>query len=210
MHKSSQSHFLIFSVDQKSSKFSCASSSNFPMFIASTPAVRVVLDMGGTPMIHVIDPFSSGQRAMGWGWLGYAEQVKCQTRFRQEKIYPKFYFIFIFFITKNNMIVIKNSLFIILFLPFLGGLSYRKSLVSPGFSAGRAPFRQLRRFCRFSPQVRRLGSQLAAEGSAPRRAAAFWAQLLQQLSWGSMILGVWLYHHEKTMGIGSLFQNLDV
>lgn len=39
------------------------------MFIASTPAVRVVLDMGGTPMIHVIDPFSSGQRAMGWdGW----------------------------------------------------------------------------------------------------------------------------------------------
>ena len=88
MHKSSESHFLIFSVDQKSSKFSCASSSNFPMFIASTPAVRVVLNMGGTPMIHVIDPFSSGQRAMGWGWLGYAEQVKCQTRFRQEKYTP--------------------------------------------------------------------------------------------------------------------------
>ena len=146
----------------------------------------------------------------GLGMVGvcWASQVpnKIQTR----KIYPKFYFIFIFFITKNNMIVIKNSLFIILFLPVLGGLSYRKSLVSPGFSAGRAPFRQLRRFCRFSPQVRRLGSQLAAEGSAPRRAAAFWAQLLQQLSWGSMILGVWLYHHEKTMGIGSLFQNLDV
>lgn len=58
-----------------------------------------------------------------------------------------------------------------------------------------APVRQLRvrqRFRRCFSQVRRFGAQLAAEGSAPGRAAAVWAQLLQQLSWGSMILGVWL------------------
>ena len=141
------------------------------------------LEHGGYPRyIHVIDPFSSREQWLGDGWgMLYAGQVpnKIQTR----KHLPP-----------NNSISFSHvsSQRIILTLVSRFHSSYYlchfwvDCTGNPWFPRGfppvaPAPFRQLRfrRFRRCFRQVRRFGAQLAAEGGAPGRAAAVWAQLLQ-------------------------------
>lgn len=173
--------------------------------------------MGGTPgtstsLIH------SHLGRVGWGWLGYAV---CRSSAKQDSdkktSTPKSHFIFIFFITKNNFdIGIKISL-IILSLPFLGGL-YRKSLVSPWFSAGSSrtcpaaprpaalpPLLQSGPPLRCAAGGRRERPRESGSGLGPAAAAT----LLGLHDFGRLANRQHEKTMEKTMGTGSLFENFD-